>query len=89
MLTVAEPDGRVSSYKRDKEFDSWDIWCRKYVMLGCEYYLNVCPDKNLKDEVTEFICRCADYIIEHIGPVKKEITSATRSWFGLNSSSAL
>ena len=26
MLTVAEADGRVSSYARDAEFDSWDIY---------------------------------------------------------------
>jgi len=32
MMTVAEPDGRVSSYAREGEFDSWDLWCRKYVL---------------------------------------------------------
>ena len=37
MLTVADPDGRVSSYNREGEFDAWDLWCRKYVLLGMEY----------------------------------------------------
>ena len=36
MLTVIEHDGRVSTYERDAEFDSWDLWSRKYVMLACE-----------------------------------------------------
>ena len=31
MLTVAENDGRVSTYDREAEFDGWDMWCRKYV----------------------------------------------------------
>ena len=41
MLSTAEADGRVSTYVREKEFDAWDIWCRKYVILGMEYYLEI------------------------------------------------
>ena len=26
MLTAVEPDGRVSSYSREREFDGWDLW---------------------------------------------------------------
>ncbi len=89
MMTVAEEDGRVSSYTRETEFDSWDIWSRKYVILACEYYLQVCTDESLKKEILTFICRCADYILKHIGPDKKKITSASRSWRGVNSSSIL
>ena len=89
MMTVAEHDGRVSSYKRDAEFDSWDLWCRKYVILACEYYLEICKDNNLKSKIVSFICRCADYILLHIGADKKKITSASRSWYGINSSSIL
>ena len=37
LMTTAEEDGRVSSYARGGEFDSWDLWCRKYVLLGSEY----------------------------------------------------
>lgn len=91
MLTVAEADGRVSSYARDAEFDSWDIWCRKYVMLGMEYYLDICEDDELKQEIIRFIKGCADYIIKHIGngEGQKAITDASRSWGGINSSSVL
>lgn len=89
MLTVAEADGRVSSYARDKEFDSWDLWGRKYVILACEYYLEICKEEALKTEIIRFISRCADYILAHIGPGKKRITAASRSWFGINSSSIL
>ena len=89
MMSVAEDDGRVSSYSRDTEFDSWDLWCRKYVILGSEYYLDICKDEGLKAEILNFICRCADHIIENIGPDKKGITEASRSWYGVNSSSIL
>ncbi len=91
MLTTAEEDGRVSSYPRESEFDAWDLWCRKYVILACEYYLDICKDEELKEQVIKFIKDCADYIILHIGngENQKNINDATRSWFGLNSSSIL
>lgn len=89
ILTVAEYDGRVSGYSRETEFDGWDLWGRKYVLLGCEYYLDICKDDALKQNIIDFICRCADYIVENIGSGKKEITSASRHWLGMNSSSIL
>lgn len=91
MLTTADEDGRVSTYARDKEFDAWDLWCRKYVILACEYYLDICKDAALKDRIVAFIRGCADYIILYIGPGEgqKGINDATRSWLGLNSSSIL
>ena len=91
MMTTAEEDGRVSSYTRDYEFKAWDIWCRKYVILACEYYLEICKNEALKQKCVTFISRCADYIIAHIGSGEGqiEIVDATKHWFGLNSSSLL
>ncbi len=89
MMTVAESDGRVSSYSRETEFDSWDLWGRKYVILASEYYMDICQDDALKKDLLAFLCRCADYILSHIGPDKKKITLASRSWYGINSSSIL
>ena len=89
MLTVIEPDGRVSSYAREREFDGWDLWCRKYVLLGMEYYLDICTDDDLKQRIITFLCRQLDYIMLHIGEGKKTITSASRNWLGVNSSSIL
>ena len=91
MMTVAEEDGRVSTYTRDTEFDAWDLWSRKYVLLGMEYYYDICRDEALKAEIVRFLSRCADYIVAHIGngEGQKPITKATRSWLGINSSSIL
>lgn len=91
MLTAAEEDGRVSSYAREKELDAWDLWCRKYVLLGMEYYLEICRDEGLRARIIRFLCRMLDAIMKKIGKGedKTEITSATRSWFGINSVSIL
>ena len=91
MLSVIDADGRISSFTKDTEFHAWDMWCRKYVILGMEYYLDICRDEKLKEEIVRFISRAADYIIDHIGEGegKIEINKATNHWLGLNSSSIL
>lgn len=91
MINSADADGRISSYGKEHEFDGWDIWARKYVMLGMQYFMEICPDTALNDKITESMKRQADYIIARIGDGdgKLPITSATRHWRGLNSSSLL
>lgn len=93
MLTVAEADGRVSSYSRETEFTKWDLWCRKYVLLGMQYYLEICTDEGLKQKVLTYLCRQADYILDHIGPEgegKKPVTeSGERIYRGANAASIL
>ena len=91
LLTVAEADGRVSSYRREHELDGWDMWCRKYVLLGLEYYYDVCKDEALKAEIVSFLCGCADAILTVVGDGegKRTILQTGKSWGGLNSSSIL
>ena len=92
MMSTADEDGRISSYARSHEFDGWDIWARKYVLLGMQYYLEIDPECDNRDEIIRCMCRQVDCIMEKIGPReegKKPITSATRHWRGLNSSSLL
>ncbi len=92
MLTAQDGMGRFSTYSPEKEFDGWDIWGRKYILLGFQYFLEICPDEALKAEILEAICRHADYMIAKLGPAdegKLEINEATTHWSGLNSSSVL
>ncbi len=84
--------GRISSYGLSHEFCHWDIWARKYVLLGLQYFYEVCEDENLRSEIIETMCRQADYIMSKIGPRtegKKPITKASHHWRGANSSSLL
>ena len=91
LLTVAESDGRVSSYRREHELDGWDMWCRKYVLLGLEYYYDICRDETLKAEIVSFLCGCADAILARVGDGegKRTVLQTGRTWGGLNSSSIL
>lgn len=91
MINSADENGRISSYAVNHEFDAWDMWCRKYVLLGMEYFLEICKDESQKKDIINTMCKQMDYIISKIGKEdgKKEITSATRHWRGLNSCSIL
>lgn len=91
MMAVVREDGRLSTYLQEQEFGGWDMWCRKYVLLGMQYYMEICDDLQLKAEITESMCKQLDYIMVHVGPGegKKLITKTTSHWRGLNSSSIL
>ena len=92
MMSTAEEDGRISTYARHHEFDGWDIWARKYVLLGMQYYLEIDPECTDRADIIRCMCRQVDCIMEKIGPKsegKTPIAKATRHWRGLNSSSLL
>lgn len=92
IMTAQDNMGRISSYKVSQEFTGWDIWSRKYVLLGMQYFLEINQDEELKQQVISSMCRQADYLISKIGPSnegKLPITRTARHWYGLNSSSLL
>ena len=92
MMNTMDEYGRISTYDTKREFDAWDLWCRKYVILGMEYYIEVCEDESFKKDIIKSMCKQVDYIMSKIGSIdegKKEITLATRHWRGANSASIL
>ncbi len=92
MLGASDADGRISTYRRgEEEFRGWDMWGRKYVILGMQYFLDVCKDEALEKELLESMRRQADCIIEHIGKGEgnKDIRDTTNHWEGMNSCSIL
>ncbi len=92
ILTTQDERGRISSYAVAQEFTAWDIWSRKYVLLGMQYFLEINQDKELEKEIISSMCRQVDYIISKIGRAsdgKLPITRASKHWYGLNSSSLL
>lgn len=84
--------GRISTYSKEKEYDGWDLWNRKYVLLGMQYFIEICPDQDFNKKVIDCMKKQVDYLIERIGwqtEGKLLITRLTRHWRGLNSSSIL
>ncbi len=95
LLSCQEPSGRISSYAADKEFTYWDMWCRKYVLLGTQYFYEICKDEELKEQIISVLNRHLDYIIDHVGEEDGKIdilettTHNPETWGALNSSSIL
>lgn len=92
ILSAQDEKGRISSYGIDHEFDAWDIWGRKYVLLGMQYFLEICQDEELAAKIVDSMRRQVDYMMSKIGRERNgeiNITKATRHWRGLNSSSLL
>jgi len=91
MMTAQDSLGRISTYSTEKEFDGWDMWARKYVLLGMQYFLEICDDNDFCQKVINSMCSQADYIMSKIGKEdgKLHIAKATRHWRGLNSCSVL
>lgn len=92
MMESMDKEGRISTYGKDTEFTGWDLWNRKYVLLGMQYFLEICREEELARQIVSCMCRQADYLLIHIGPEeegKKPVTKASDHWRGLNSSSIL
>lgn len=91
MMSVQDGEGRISTYSKEVEFNGWDIWGRKYIMLGFQYFYEICTNEALKAQIMDVVIRHADYIIAHIGEEesKKSVVKASDHWGGVNSSSIL
>lgn len=91
LLSVQDEYGRFSSYDIEHEFHGWDIWGRKYVLVGLEYFYDICRDVALKTKIVGAMCRHADYLVQKIGTEKGQIaiTETSEWWGGVNSCSIL
>lgn len=89
LLSTADADGRISSYTRDGEFDGWDMWSRKYVLLGMQYFMEICHEGALKKKIVKAMKKHLDYIIDHVGEGKRSILETSTHWGCLNSCSIL
>ena len=89
MLTTQDDLGRFSSYSVEKQFYGWDLWGRKYVMLGFLHYLEICQDMELSHQIITALRKHLDYIIREIYDKKVDISTTAKHWNGMNSASIL
>ncbi len=89
LLTAQRKDGRFSTYGDEKQFGGWDMWCRKYVLLGLLHFYEICEDESLKEKVLKAACNHADYMLEYLGEGKLPITKTSHRWGCVNSCSVL
>ena len=91
LLDTQDELGRISSYPVSHEFAGWDIWARKYVLVGSLYFYGICRDEAFKVRILDCMEKHVDYLIEKIGDGEgqKSILDTSAAWGGLNSSTIL
>ncbi len=92
LLTTQEKSGRISSYSVETELQGgWDMWARKYIILGMTYFLDICKSKALAKKIINAMKRHANYILKRIGSGKGKKSIFDTSGFtgGMNSCSIL
>jgi len=90
MLSRQESSGRFSTYSVECELDGWDMWSRKYVLLGFLHFHEICRDEEMKDRIIVALTRHLDYIIERVGGgEKRDLSKTSECWGGINSASIL
>lgn len=92
IMTAQDELGRISSYSVEYEYRGWDVWSRKYVLLGMQYFLEICEDEKLAERVIDSMCRQMDYFMSKVGRLeegKLPITRTSVAWRGLNATSIL
>ncbi|HAX95868.1 MAG TPA: hypothetical protein DCY35_05020, partial [Prolixibacteraceae bacterium] len=83
LMATQEENGRVSSSKTD--FKSWDIWGRKYALLGMLAYYEQTGDK----QVLHAAERAVDALVDVAGPGKTKLTETGLSVLEALSSSSI
>lgn len=91
MLSAQGKDGRFSTYDVENELVWWDMWCRKYVMLGFLYYYEIAKSEPLKKRIVRALKKHADSIMKRVGKCrgKKDITDTSVRFGAMNSCSIL
>lgn len=83
LLSRQDELGRFSTYTVEKEFHGWDMWSRKYVLVGMLYYLRICKDESLKAKIIDACKKHLDYILSKIGSEEGKICiTDTSCWWG-------
>jgi len=86
LVATQTPDGYIGNYRYDKHLEQWDIWGRKYVILGLIAYYDMNPLKN--KQAIDVAQKEADYLIKEINQQGKNIVQLG-NYMGLASGSVL
>ena len=89
LLATQDGDGRITTYTKEAEFNGWDMWTRKYVLVGGLYFHAICKDEAFRESILTALQAHVDYLISKIGEDKISILDTSMWYGGLNSSSIL
>lgn len=89
LLDTQDADGRITTYPKEKEYCGWDMWTRKYVLVGSLYFYRICRDEAFKARILTAMKGQVDYLIATLGEGKLSVLETSHWWGGVNSASIL
>ena len=84
IIETQTPDGYIGNYPPENQLKEWDIWGRKYTMLGLLSWYELTGERKALDAAAGV----ADHLISQVGPGKTNIV-LTGGYRGMPSSSVL
>ncbi|HWB24971.1 MAG TPA: beta-L-arabinofuranosidase domain-containing protein [Chitinophagaceae bacterium] len=84
IIATQTPDGYIGNYADGKHLGNWDIWGRKYTLLGLIYYYDITGDKAVLQAARHLL----DFTLTEVDPGRKNIV-LTGAFRGMPSSSIL
>jgi DUF1680 family protein len=84
LLATQSADGYIGNYADSAHLKQWDVWGRKYTLLGLLAYYDLTRDKRTLAASR----RLADHLLTEVGPGKADIVK-TGNYRGMPSSSVL
>jgi DUF1680 family protein len=85
LLATQTPDGYLGTYREEARLANWDIWGRKYVLLGLLAHHQQTGDARALAAAS----RSADHLLQALGPGRYRSINDTGRWNGLASGSIL
>ena len=84
LIATQLPNGYIGNYAPEAQLTNWDIWGRKYVLLGLLRYHDITGS----EEALQAARKEADYLLSQTGPGKVNIIE-TGNYKGMASSAVL
>ena len=84
LVETQTPDGYIGNYADGHHLEAWDIWGRKYTLLGLLAYYDITEDPAALGAAR----RLGDHLLTEVGPGKTDIVK-TGNYRGMASSSVL
>ncbi|MBN1999312.1 glycoside hydrolase family 127 protein [candidate division KSB1 bacterium] len=84
LIRTQTPEGYIGNYADDRHLQGWDVWGRKYTLLGLLAYYDITQNESTLIAAR----RLVDHLMTEVGPGKENIVT-TGNYRGMPSSSIL
>ncbi|MGP1436113.1 MAG: beta-L-arabinofuranosidase domain-containing protein [Phocaeicola sp.] len=84
MISTQTPEGYIGNYAPEYQLTNWDVWGRKYTLLGLLKWYDLTKD----EKTLEAASKEMDYLLSQVGPGKVNIVE-TGNYHGMASCSIL